>query len=102
MANEGNLIPTTMRSKEEARENSRKGGIASGKARRKRKALREELEMLLAMNGNQEKISIALIRKAAEGDVPAYKLIAEMLNEYQAQQKIDIDIPDINIVRAKK
>ena len=91
-----------MRSKEEARENSRKGGIASGKARRKRKALREELEMLLAMNGNQEKISIALIRKAAEGDVPAYKLIAEMLNEYQAQQKIDIDIPDINIVRAKK
>ena len=36
MANEGNLIPNSMRSPSEVRENSRKGGINSGKARREK------------------------------------------------------------------
>ena len=42
---EDNLIP--VRSKNEARERGRIGGIASGKARREKKALRETLEDLL-------------------------------------------------------
>ena len=41
-----NLIPTNQRSKEEARELGRKGGIASGIARRERKTLKDELLML--------------------------------------------------------
>lgn len=42
-----NLIPTTMRSKEEARELGRKGGINSGITRRMRKTLRESLKVAL-------------------------------------------------------
>lgn len=46
MAGKDNLrVPTSA----EARENGRKGGIASGKARRDKKAMRETLEALLNM-----------------------------------------------------
>ena len=47
MANEENLIPASQRSKSEARENSKKGGVASGKARRRKKALRLALKGLM-------------------------------------------------------
>ena len=49
MANEENLIPASQRSKSEARENSKKGGIASGKSRRRKKALRTALKEAMAM-----------------------------------------------------
>lgn len=45
--NRKNLIPANERSKEEAIENSRKGGIASGKARREKRDLRKALQMAL-------------------------------------------------------
>ena len=50
----GNLIPGDMRSQDEARENGRKGGIASGIARRERKAKKERLLTLLS---NQAKVN---------------------------------------------
>ena len=40
---------------EEVAENGRKGGIASGIAKRKKKAMRETLEVLLSMPLNQKK-----------------------------------------------
>lgn len=43
------LIPANMQSEEERRENGRKGGIASGEAKRKKKAMRDTLEILLGM-----------------------------------------------------
>lgn len=49
MPNVENLIPTNKRSKEEAREIGRKGGIASGRKRRERRQMREELDILLSM-----------------------------------------------------
>lgn len=49
MPNVENLIPTNKRSKEEAREIGRKGGIASGRKRRERRQMREELDMLMSM-----------------------------------------------------
>lgn len=49
MPNVENLIPTNKRSKEEAREIGRKGGIASGRKRRERRRMREELDMLMSM-----------------------------------------------------
>lgn len=49
MANEKNLIPASKRSKSEVRKNSQKGGIASGKARRQKKALRAALKEAVAM-----------------------------------------------------
>ena len=47
MANEGNLRP--IRTKSEARELGRKGGIASGEARRRKKTMRETAQLILDM-----------------------------------------------------
>ena len=52
MANENNLIPASMRSQSEARENGRKGGQKSGEVRRKRKAMKEQAELLLSLPFN--------------------------------------------------
>lgn len=49
MANEENLKPTTKRTKSEAREIGKKGGIASGASRRRKKALRTALKEAVAM-----------------------------------------------------
>ncbi len=53
MANEQNLIPfTSNQSREEAKKNGAKGGKKSGEVRRKRKAMKEQMEMLLALPCN--------------------------------------------------
>lgn len=44
-----NLIPHDKRTKEEARENGRKGGIASGKARRRKKEFQDRLRAAMEM-----------------------------------------------------
>jgi len=49
MANEQNLIPQNERTKSEQREIARKGGIASGRSRLKKKHGRELLRALLEM-----------------------------------------------------
>lgn len=43
-----NLIPANRQSKEQARENGRKGGIASGESKRAKKSMREMAELVLA------------------------------------------------------
>lgn len=45
--NDSNLIPNTERSPEELREMGRKGGIASGKVRRRKRNLQKLAKMLL-------------------------------------------------------
>ena len=87
------------RSPSEARINGRKGGIASGAARRQKKTMRELLDIALSeviKNPNtgesktgEEWVAAALMRKAMKGDVAAYRTIAEMRGE-NAPQKIDI------------
>ena len=66
MANEQNLKP--VRSKKEARERGKKGGIKSGEVRAQRKTLRQELLSLLETKVEdktiQEKISFSLIQEA--------------------------------------
>jgi pantothenate kinase len=96
-----NLVSLANRTTEEQREIASKGGKASAEARRERKALKEELLLLLEQDNRQERISIALLDKAANGDVAAYKLIAEMLGEYQQQQKVDLNLPDITLVKSE-
>ena len=44
--NNGNLIPNSERTPEELKEMTRKGGIASGAARRRKKSMREWAEVL--------------------------------------------------------
>lgn len=53
--NEKNLIPNSQRTPEELREMTRKGGIASGKARRKKADLKKAMQVLLAMDVASEK-----------------------------------------------
>ena len=49
--NEQNLIPNSERSPKEVRENGKKGGINSGKARRRKKEFRELFEKMLSEDG---------------------------------------------------
>lgn len=53
--NEKNLIPNSQRTPDELREMTRKGGIASGKARRKKADLKKAMQTLLSMDVASEK-----------------------------------------------
>jgi len=44
-----NLIPNSERSPEELREMAKKGGLASGEARRKKKSVKESVKTILNM-----------------------------------------------------
>nr|DAN29232.1 MAG TPA: hypothetical protein [Caudoviricetes sp.] len=70
MANEENLKPTTKRTKSEAREIGKKGGIASGKSRRRKKALRTALKeaMALQLKELHPDMQAAIMKAAKLGD----------------------------------
>jgi general stress protein YciG len=96
MANEQNLKPTSERSKDEAREISRKGGIASGKKRREIKTVREYARALMNSSikdksGNEFVFKDALIQKLGKAafnslDLAAIKFLIEIIGEAPAQQ----------------
>lgn len=69
MPSEQNLKPfTSDQSREKAVENGRKGGIASGEAKRRRKTLKEELLLMLENEDVQRSVAAALINEATEGN----------------------------------
>ena len=93
-----NLIPNSARSPEELREQTRKGGIASGESRRKRKTFRESLLTILAMPVDDPKvkamleelgldpsfqtaIDLAQAKVAAKGDTDAARFIRDTIGE---------------------
>lgn len=82
MANEQNLKPLTTK---KAREIGRKGGIASGKAKKEKKMLKELLEDALSKgtetNNEYINITLALIREANRGNVKAYEVIRDTLGQ---------------------
>ena len=86
MANEKNLRPQAGRTKSEQREIAKKGGIASGEARRRKKTIRETLEMMLSGKmpdgvTRQDAIVVALLEKALSGDVRAFEAIRDSIGE---------------------
>lgn len=90
MANEQNLRPKRYTS-EEAKINGKKGGIASGKAKREKKLLRELLEEALAMQtpqGTNRYVDItqAIINKASNGDTKAYEVIRDTLGQKPVEE----------------
>ena len=90
-----NLIPGSERTKEEVQENGRKGGIKSGEVRRQRKQLKEDLIALLQTDEWQERISLAILKKAASGDVKAYEVIRDTIGEKpkeEIEQKQEIKV----------
>ena len=102
MANEQNLIPGNKRSQSEARENGRKGGIASGEKRRHQRDLREAVKALQSVvvpvkGGGDgltyaEAIARAVGVKAAQGDLKAAALYWEWM--YGKQTKVDVTSSD--------
>ena len=96
-----NLIPFDQRTEEEAREAGRKGGIASGVSRRRKRDLREAAELYLSLPvadkrqlaklskagvetedaDNQMAIVAGLAMKAMRGDAKAAKLLFDLLPE---------------------
>ena len=96
-----NLIPASKRSKGEARENGRKGGIASGKARRAKRDIKAYLDILLDMDlqtkdgklmQGSERIATALFTKAANGDLTAIQKVLDL--KYPKEQKIELTSSD--------
>lgn len=102
MANEENLIPVTELTESEARELSKRGGIASGVARRKKKAMRDTINLALGLRSelsdaeierymrvgftdedidNQAKIIMGIMKLAAEGDIRAAEFIRDTAGE---------------------
>ena len=63
MSNE-NLIPLNERTKDEQREIQRKGGIASGKARREKADLKKKVNEILSMDVFSPQLKKCLKRKA--------------------------------------
>lgn len=125
MANVQNLIPNSERTPEELRKQTRKGGIASGKARREKKMFRETLEALLGMpmkDGRdvsvddiksfaaikgqnisvQEAILIAQIQKAMKGDTRAAEYVRDTIGE-NPSVKVEADMDmDLNVTVTRK
>lgn len=87
MANEENLVPfTSEQSREEAVKNGRKGGIASGIARRQNADLRKRLKEMVNMalrDGDIDEIKTLADAKSANlsiADALLVKLVAMALN----------------------
>lgn len=106
MANEKNLIPLSERTKNEQREIAKKGGQASGAARRRKKSLREAADLYLSLPvtdkrrlnklkrreldpldiDNQMAMVVGLVEAATCGDAKAAKVVLEMLGDDPAQK----------------
>lgn len=99
MGNKENLIPNERRTPTEVRENARKGGIKSGESRRRKKNMREWLEIALSTNmkdkagdpivspdtgkpmTREEAGMLKLAAAFANGDIKSIQLAAELLGE---------------------
>jgi hypothetical protein len=95
LANEANLIPANKRSKSELREMTRKGGINSGRSRRKKADLKKAFETILQVDVSSNKVrqqlevlgfeatnemalAMVMMQKAMKGDVRAFEQISKL------------------------
>ena len=114
MANEKNLVPQTERSPSEAREMGRKGGIASGAARRRKKSMKQKMQLLLSLPAagndqaelaamgvepgdmdNEMVLIKALFLAAAEGDTKAFDRIQDVLGKSVAREELALKKQEI-------
>ena len=120
MANEKNLVPfTSEQSHEEAVKNGRKGGIASGEARRNKKMLRDCIDYLLEredemmlnsegkpMSGAEQLAYNLFVKALAEKDTAKAAKAFEVLRDTAGQKPVekvviaDVDADVINEVEA--
>lgn len=117
MAGNDNLLKAEDLTSAELRERATKGGVASGKARRERKAMKETLEALLSMplkSGKatdietiknlaavkgknitvQEAIMLAQIQKAMKGDTRAAEFVRDSSgNKPKDDVSMNVNLP---------
>lgn len=109
-----NLIPFDKLTQNEQRKIAKKGGKASGEARRKKRNLREKFEIAMsiplldgsvvtiddvdsfanAKNANmtlEDRMIMQITRRAANGDIRAYELIRDQIGQKPAD-KNDINV----------
>lgn len=111
MANEENLIPISERTKSEQREIQKKGGIASGKARRRKRSMKEAADLFLSLPvsdkrkfnkaarryvdaediDNQMLMIIGLVDAAADGDARAAKVVINLIGESTPKEDAEQD-----------
>nr|DAS20594.1 MAG TPA: hypothetical protein [Caudoviricetes sp.] len=95
MANEQNLIKNSERTPSERRENAKKAGVASGKARRKKANLKKAFETILQADvaspsvkkqledmgfdtTNEMALAMVIMQKAMKGNVRAFEQISKL------------------------
>ena len=111
MANEENLIPISERTKREQREIQKKGGIASGKARRRKRNMKEAADLFLSLPvsdkrkfnkaarryvdaediDNQMLMIIGLVDAATGGDARATKVVIDLIGESTPKEDAEQD-----------
>lgn len=113
MANEQNLIPFGERPESEQREIRKKGGIASGAARRRKKSMKEAADLFLSLPASvkdknslkklgidsddadmQMAVIAGITSRAIKGDAKAAKLLLEILGENRETETIDTEDTD--------
>ena len=126
MANEQNLLrgnpESQFKSGREASENGRKGGIKSGEAKRQRRTLKEQMELLLSlpvkdestkgfieslgidpeMIDNATAITLSMYQEALKGNTKAYELIRDTLGEKPTDKLSIEEAPQIVLKRPEK
>lgn len=107
MANEKNLVPINERTKSEQREIASAGGKASGAARRRKKSMKQKMQLLLSLPAagndqaelaamgvepgdmdNEMVLIKALFLAAAEGDTKAFDRIQDVLGKSVAREEL--------------
>lgn len=111
VANEENLIPNEERTPSERRENARKAGIASGKARRRKRSMKEAADLFLSLPvsdkrkfnkavrryvdvediDNQMLMIMGLVDAATDGDAGAAKVVIDLLGERTPREDAEQD-----------
>ena len=109
MANASNLIPNSERTPEELHEMAVAGGIASGAARRRKRALKDAADLLLSLPvtdteaynrlakigvppediDNQMVMICGLHAQASKGDAKAAKVLVDILGEQAREDPVE-------------
>lgn len=104
MANEQNLIPNDQRTPSQRRANASKAGKASGRARKKKKELREALRTLLESKvqtddgtiTGTEAMALKAFQGALNGDWKAWELVRDTSGQKPIDKVVTAEVdPDI-------
>ena len=107
MAGEQNLKPFNKRTEEEQREIARKGGIASGKARREKADLKKQLQVFLEAEATKDKngepltgaelmVKVA-VREMAQGNSRFWELIRDTAG-FKPIEKVQVSEIDQSVI----